>query len=45
MLLEGVLTSSETIVDEMLQEILRQAGERGVDDRIVVGLTNQEREV
>jgi len=43
--LEGVLTSSETIVDEMVQEILRQEGVRGVDNRIVVGLTNQEWEV
>ena len=43
--LEGVFTSSEIVADEMVQEIQPQEGVRGVDDRIVVGLTNQEWEV
>ncbi|RPI43283.1 MAG: BON domain-containing protein [Betaproteobacteria bacterium] len=40
--LEGVLTSSENVVDEMVAEVLRLEGVKGVDNQIVVGLVTQE---
>lgn len=40
--LDGVLTSSETVVDEMVEEVLKVEGVKDVSNQIVVGLSNQE---
>jgi cytidylate kinase len=40
--LDGMLTSSEDYVDDMVEQVSRMEGVRGVDNRIVVGLVSQE---
>ena len=40
--LKGVVTSSENVVDELVEEVLRVEGVKGVENQIVVGIANQE---
>jgi cytidylate kinase len=40
--LEGMLTSGEYFVDEMVEQVRRLEGVKGVDNQVVVGLVNQE---